>query len=245
MENKFIVLIKKFNEIKNMSWVQTYRSGPTGVGATFEQLLGKAKENFSIPDFRDVEIKTKRYNTNRPYSLFSSEPDGTYMFETDRLRKTYGYPSKQNKRFLVLNNTISVKSLTKIGDFRFKLKIDRMKQKIILVILNISNEVIDTQTFWEFNTLRTVLERKLKYLAIIKAYSKFIKETEYFKYDSIRIYKNVSFNKFIDLLEQGKIVINFKIGVFTDEHRFGQTHNHGTSFHIYESDLKNLYDSMY
>ena len=35
------------------------RDGPGGVGYTFENLLGKAEENFPIPDFKGIEIKTK------------------------------------------------------------------------------------------------------------------------------------------------------------------------------------------
>ena len=54
-------LYSRFEDIKKMGWVKSLRKGDTGIGKTFEELLGKTEENFEFPDFEGIEIKTKRY----------------------------------------------------------------------------------------------------------------------------------------------------------------------------------------
>ena len=50
------------------------------------------------------------------------------------------------------------------------------------------------------------------------------------------------FNTFINLLYDGTISINIKIGIYKDGPRVGQTHDHGTSFEIFLSDFEKLFD---
>lgn len=242
MEKAFNILEKKFNEIKKVTWVKSTRKGHVGIGKTFEDLLGKEEESFSIPDYHGIEIKTKRFNTRQSLGLFCAEPDGKEMFESERIRLKYGYPSKTFPQFLVFNNNIRANKDRQIGNYKFSLKIDHNERAVFLVIKDLNNNVVDMETCWSFDLLQECLERKLKYLAVIKAYSKFENETEYFKYSKMTFYKNVIFEQFIKLLEQGKIFVNFKIGVFSGEYRFGHPHNRGTGFTIYEENIKYLYE---
>ena len=47
-----------FKQIKEKGWIQSKRKGPTGIGYTFEELLGKQEDNMPIADFQGIEIKT-------------------------------------------------------------------------------------------------------------------------------------------------------------------------------------------
>lgn len=49
------------------------------------------------------------------------------------------------------------------------------------------------------------------------------------------------FKEFLSLIEQGKIRINFKISVYREGERKGDTHDHGTSFEIQEENLQKLF----
>lgn len=49
---------------------------------------------------------------------------------------------------------------------------------------------------------------------------------------------------FFNLIEQGKIRITFHIGVFYSGKRYGQIHDHGTSFEIKEQDLDLLFNKI-
>lgn len=59
MDNNIIKLKKIFDGIANKGWIMSSQKGTSGVGITFEKLIGKNKENFEIPDFEGIEIKTK------------------------------------------------------------------------------------------------------------------------------------------------------------------------------------------
>jgi len=62
---------QKFIEIKNKGFVRSLRKGPTGVGYTFESLLGIKENNFATPDIQGIEIKTHRIGSNNLITLFT------------------------------------------------------------------------------------------------------------------------------------------------------------------------------
>ena len=221
MDNEFIKLKKEFEKIKEKGWIKSIRKGPTGIGKTFETLIGKEEESFSIPDYYGIEIKTRRNSTSEPVSLFCVEPDGEGMFESERIRLKYGYSSKKYPQFTVFNASIKSNAYTQIGNNKFILQINHSTKTLYLTSFNSSGKMIDKSTSWSFKLLQECLERKLNYLAIIRAYNKHVDGEEYFKYTKMTTYKNVIFENFIHLLEKGKIIVNFKIGVFTGSYRFG------------------------
>ena len=51
MTNNFDTLLQKFEEIKEMGWIKSLRKGPTGIGYTFEKLIGKDEDSLCCPDF--------------------------------------------------------------------------------------------------------------------------------------------------------------------------------------------------
>lgn len=88
MINTLDDFIREFTKIKDMGWVKTHRSGPTGVGKTLEDLLGIPENNRDEPDFGDYELKSCRINSQSMLTLFTRTPQpaksNTY------LRKIYG-----------------------------------------------------------------------------------------------------------------------------------------------------------
>ena len=50
-----------------------------------------------------------------------------------------------------------------------------------------------------------------------------------------------TFEKFINLLEQGKIRITFKVSIYKKGKKKGKNYDHGTGFDIKEEDLLQLY----
>ena len=236
-------LNKRFNEIKNLGWIEGTINGYCDVGKTFEKLIGNEQNDFEIPDYDGIEIKTKRSNINLYTTLFNCKPDGPYYMETERIKDEYGYPDKQHKQYKVLNNTVFCNQFTSIGNrYKFKLEIDRNNKKLYLGIYTLKEQLIEKKTYWDFDTLEEKLYRKMKTLAYIHAVKKYSNGKTYFKYKSIDFYKLKSFNEFIDTLEKGKIRVTFKIGIHKKGKKFGQTYDHGTGFDIKEEDLLYLYN---
>ena len=51
IDNSIVKLRRKFLKIRSMEYVKSVRNGNTGVGATFEALLGKDEDTLEKPDF--------------------------------------------------------------------------------------------------------------------------------------------------------------------------------------------------
>lgn len=243
LEKEIQQLQKEFKKIRNLEYVKSIRAGNTGVGATFEHLLGKEEDSFEIPDFGQIEIKTRRSYSKALISLFNAVPTGSSFYEVKRLRDTYGYRDPKERTLKCLNTIIFGNQLNPVGIFYyFGLKIDRKHQKLFLQIYNKQEKLIDETTYWDFDILEEKLIRKLSTLAVVKAWPNRIGEIEYFKYYKMNIYLLKGFSHFIDMLENGKIAIEFRIGNYYDEKKFGMVHSHGIAFAIKEDDLLELFD---
>lgn len=242
MTTKIDELKRLFYEIKNMGWIESENIRTGSIGRTFENLIGIPNNEFEIPDFDKIEIKTKTECSDSYTALFSCTPTGPHYHEVERLKDLYGYPDSKLKMYNVLNTSVYSKYKSKVGlNFFFELKVDREKEKLYLLIYDKQKNLIENQVYWDFDILEEKLYRKLKYLAFVKAKKKICDEKKYFKYYNMKFYKLTDFDTFIDLLDAGIIRISIKIGVFRDEQRIGKIHDHGTSFCIQEKDLNKLY----
>ena len=247
MEKQIKKLNEEFVKIKKMGWVKSVNRGSNGVGFTFESLLGIQKNELEIPDYNGIELKARRYNSTSYIILFSCKPEGRYYHEVERIKEKYGYPHSIFKEYKVLNNSVYANKKNKIGQkYYFKLEVSRKNERIYLLIYDINKKLIEREVYWEFDALKEKLYRKLKWLAVVKAYSKrcCLEQTEYFKYDEIKIYYLKNFETFIRLLESGTIRVNFKLNIETSAEKLGRIHDHGTSFDILEKDLVLLYNKF-
>lgn len=242
--NKEIENLKnKFNEIKNIGWIKSKYKDTGSIGVTFEKLLGIEENYFEIPDYNGIELKTKSAYSNSYTNLFNCKPTGLHYLETKRLKELYGYPDKVLKKFKVLNTSVTATKKNKVGLwFYFILKVDNNLKKIFLLVYDTSNKLIENCVYWDFDILEEKLYRKLQTLAFVKALVKQKNNQKYFKYYDIKFYKLKNFETFINLIENGIIRINFKIGIFKSGEKLGHIHDHGTSFNINECDLTKLYN---
>ncbi len=243
LEDNIAMLKEKFNEIRRLGYVKTVRKGPTGVGATFEALLGKEEESFEIPDYYGIEIKTKRAYSKSYISLFNAVPTGSTFHETKRLRDNYGYPSKRDKHLKRLYAEVFCNQVTKVGLwYYFELKIDAENNKLILIVYDYKKEIIDESTYWDLDILKEKLERKLQILALIKAWTNNIDGIEHFKYFKMNIYTLKDFNSFIKALTNKKIKITLKIDSHVEPNKYGMADEHGVGFAISEEGILDVFD---
>lgn len=243
MNEDICYLYKKFDIIKKRGFIKGVGKGNDSIGRTFENLLGSEENNLEIPDFGEIEIKTKKSTSKSYIGLFNMTPSGKYYHEIERLRDRYGYMDSKNKKYKVLNCSIFSNKRTFVGIYyQFMLKVDRKQERIYLCIFDISGCLIEKDIYWDFDILKEKLFRKLKTLAFVKADRKIELGIEYFRYNYMKLYRLKEFNSFISLIENGIIRVSFKIGVFKSGKRCGQIHDHGTGFEIKECDLLRLYD---
>lgn len=245
IKQNFNELYNKFIRIKKQGWIETKRTGTTGIGYTFESLLNKKEENFPIPDYKGIEIKTMHKYSKRNIHLFNATPDGDFLFPIKRILNILGYPDKSNPEYKVLNISLSTNKYTNIGYYKkVKLYVNRKEEKIDVIAIDNKGRDLEVRISWSFNLLKERLSLKLNYLAIVEAESKIINNKEYFHYNKICFYQLKDFQTFLSLIEKGDIVITFKIGMFKSGNRVGQTHDRGTDFSIKEEKIKYLYKHL-
>ena len=244
MIDDLISLRDKFEKIKKMGWIESMRKGTTGIGYTFEWLLGKPEESFPIPDYGSIEIKTRYKNSKRDITLFNATPDGDYLFPIKRIYERFGIKDKEYpncKKFYA--NISTIPHYTGIY-YKFKLVVDEDEEKIKILVIDNNNKCIDPKISWSFQFLKEKLERKLKYLALVKAECYCNIEKQFFHYYEITFYMMKNFNTFIDLLKKGIIKTTFMIGFYKSGPKFGEMNNHGVGFDIAEEDLPKLFHKV-
>lgn len=214
MEENINNLIKKFNKIKNLGWVKSERKGTSGIGYTFEKLIGKKEDNFFLPDFQGIEIKTKRNFSKGYLTLFNLTPDGDYLFPIEYIKNKYGYSDKEIPNQKIFQYSVSNENKASFMNRFFKLKVDYNNQKIGLEIVNLLDYSKDTSISWSFKEIKERLYNKTSYLAIVKTNIETKNEVDYIRYYDMKIYKLRDLSTFIKPIENGTIRITFKIGIF-------------------------------
>lgn len=219
--------IREYTKIKEMGWIRTHRSGPTGIGKTLEDLLGIPENNLGEPDFGEYELKSCRLDSQSMLTMFTKAPQpakaNTY------LRRKYGYSSNAyDNDEKVLHSALTAARFVPIADTGNFLKIVCDDDKISIASQNEIEHV-----FWNRATLRRAFEKKYKNKFVYaKAESRGSGSNEEFHFVEAYEVSGFDYDAMIDLLEQGKIFVDLRIG----QHPDGRTHDHGTGFRIRESD---------
>lgn len=213
--------IREYCKIKEMGWVKTHRSGPTGIGKTLEDLLGIPENNVDGPDFGDYELKSCRLNSNSMLTIFTKTPQPKGAANT--LRLTFGYSSNAYENDeKVLHSTLSAERFVSIADTGHKLKIICSDSKISIVA-----EDKKEYAYWTRDELRKAFEKKYKNKFVYaKAESQGTGANEQFKFVEAYEVSGFNYDAFVSLLEQGKIFIDLRIGQYHGGAKNGQTHDH-------------------
>ena len=228
--------IREYRKICEIGWITTHRAGPTGIGKTLEDLLGIPENNIDGPDFGDYELKSCRLDSNSMLTMFTRAPQparaNTY------LRLKYGYSSgAYDNDEKVLHSTLSADRFTPIADTGHKLKIWCDVDGIYIL----SEDGVEN-VFWSRDALKKCFEKKYKNKFVYaKAQSRGSGASEQFKFVEAYEVSGFDYEAFIDLLEEGKIYIDLRIGQYHNGPNKGKTHDHGTGFRIKEIDQPRLF----
>ena len=242
MNSDILALKEKLDKIKNLGWIECENKNKSVTGKTLENLLEINPDNFEIPDYNTVEIKSKVSKRENYIDLFCATPD-SYVLETKRLYDKYGYIDSNN--YKILNFVLYGEFLKPINnEYSAKLRIDYKNKKVIMEIYNKDNELIDNLSSWSFELLEEKLCRKLNYVCLVEGDKKFSHNVLYVRYDKYKFYKLKKFSNFIRLLKRGQIRISFTLGVYKSGSKSGKMHDHGTQFSIRKENIKLLFDEI-
>lgn len=245
MHNNFYQLLEKFKKINSMEWINVPRSGYGENGLLFEELLGIRRNDLSIPDYNDIELKVQSKYSYFPITLFSLSFDGPEPMALQAFVSRYGaYDSKYtNSKIIYIK--LNTSTFTYWGkSLKMKLHCDNNKKRLLVHVAHSNGKTIELKSYWDYETLFTTIRRKASNLCIVENETRMICSVKQIRYTDISFFKLSSYDKFIEGLNSGKIFVQIKYGIYKNGPRAGRPYNHGISFQIYLSDLNYIYEPI-
>ncbi|MDE2698016.1 MAG: MvaI/BcnI family restriction endonuclease [Gemmatimonadota bacterium] len=215
---------KKLLEIRDRGYIETSRSGTTGVGKTLEDLLDVKENNISSPDLGRIELKSRRYNQVVPITLFTFNKRSWKIKRIDAIRE---YGSRHKNGRLGLYYLMSLKP-NSAGLF-LNVEEDEVS------VRSIDGTIIAS---WNLDEIVKRFNKKVSSVLLVKASVETRFGKEHFWFNSAKLCsggtsKSILRSQFID----EKFLLNIRM----HEKEKGKVKDHGTGFRINENDLDEFY----
>ncbi|KOY76034.1 R.MvaI [Apilactobacillus kunkeei] len=213
-------------------WYKSHRNGPTGIGKTFEDLLGKQEDNLPLPDFHDIELKAHDNDMDSNITLFTKSPN-IPKSANDLLRDLYGYKNDTNVKELHVS-VKSTKQFNSKSNHYFQICDNPDKKAVTLEVFDDKGNRCsnDISIEWSYDSLENSLNNKLKTLAIIQASSQKYNGDVYYSYESIKIIHGFNLKSLLSALKDDKLIIDLRLGAYKSGKNAGKKHDHGTGFRL-------------
>lgn len=235
---------KDFLVIKEKGWIPSNRTHDTGIGKTFEDLMGIVENNNFLADYKGVlELKSSRELAQGMVTLFTKSPSHPKSVNSV-LREKYGNPDDEADCMKTIHTTVSTSKFnTFVMKYGFKLEVDEKSKKIFLLVKDLKKgQIIDTEIYYTFEDLRSIIENKCRYIVYITAETTEENGKELFHFKKAVLLTGLTFEKFIKLVKEGSIVYDIRIGVYRSGKNKGKTHDHGSGFRFQKHNLNKVFD---
>lgn len=235
-------MIAHFHQVQAMGWVRSHRRNNTGIGKTFEDYVGVVENNLDEPDLFGFEIKSHREESSSYVTLCTKAPSFPRGANPYLLRK-FGTPNEDNPIVKRLHTSMFADHKnTHAGKYSFKLNNDRKSQEVRIEVYDLhTDELIDNSCGYSYAVLEKFFATKLKNLFYVSAERRYHEKVEEFNFTQAEIYLNPSFDRFLQLMDDGKIMYDIRMGSYQSGARIGKPHDHGSGFRIRPNDLPLLY----
>ena len=218
-------LLSRFDKFQG-TWVDSLRTGDTGIGYTLESLLGIQENNDMKADFLGIEIKSKRKKENQStahgkLNLFQQGPEWA--------SKKSAVERIQEIGLLNANGLYSCYSqvTTKPNNLNLALLPDASDLKVDLK----KNDVAIGH--WLNTTLEARLMEKHTRAVFVLASEKITKTRNAYCYDELIYCEQPSINRFMDLISKNQLVFEFTMS----QKENGSVRNHGYPWRLNREDL--------
>ena len=216
---------RKFYELKNQGFVKSLRRGSTGIGYTFETLMGLEENNLALPDIDGVEIKTHRDNANSMITLFTFNKNAWQMDQLEAIQK-YGSPNDEGRLGLYYTMSLAPNSA---GLF---LDVDSES----ISVRHTSGETI---AMWKLDSLVERFLQKIPALLFVSAHVEERGGSEHFHFYRAQLMRDTTKDLLSELFKTGALLVDLRL-------HDKETHarNHGTGFRVPEGKLHSLFNKV-
>lgn len=193
-------------------WVPSEVLADTGIGRTVESLLGIGMNDSPLPDYKGIELKSKRDKARVRNTLFTQAPDWTLskLKGSKAIVEKYGYiPTGYSHK--ALHVTLSSQAPNPQG---LGLSVNYDKEWLEANEFQL-NQVdgkfpkVNDVAVWTFLKLHERLLKKHNETFWIDVDTKIINQVEYFRVKTIEHTKHPLVPQFDTLLDQGNITVDF------------------------------------
>lgn len=222
-------LIAKIVKIKKKGFIKTNRIHDTGIGKTLEDLLCIKENNLRLPDVGEIELKAKRIDSQSMLTIATKTPQpkgiNRVLFEN--------YKYKDKKGCYRLHSTVYASRDNPQG-FRIILINDRLELK------NRKN----IEAYWPITLFQDVLKSKSDKILLVFAETEGERKSkeERFRFTEAYLLSDLNVDKFKKAIQDDKLKVDIRIGVYRSGKLKGRYHDHGTGFRINKRDFLYLYD---
>lgn len=216
---------QKFQELKDKGFVKSLRKGSTGIGLTFETLMGLDENNLAFPDIDGIEIKAHRNNSKSMITLFTFNRKAWQMNPLEAIRK-YGNYDENGRLGMYYTMSLTPNSA---GLF---LTIDTEK----ISVQHTSGEMIAT---WQLSTLAERFSQKIPALLFISAHTEERAGVEYFHFYRGQLMRDSTKELLSELFKTGHLLVDLRL-----HDKKTMARNHGTGFRTFEDKLPLLFKKI-
>ncbi|TAA71930.1 MvaI/BcnI family restriction endonuclease [Planococcus salinarum] len=213
-------LMELFENVSAQGFIENKKDGDTGIGFTFETLLGIKSNSSKTPDYKGIEIKCsrskkskeKRTSPSGKQTLFSLIPNWDTVSSRRGLIERYGVDDP-------LKNRTSIYCTIKIlpNSYGWNLEID--EESHIIYVCNRGQRVV----YYTMDDLRDALESKHRESVFITAETRLNgNNKEEFHYDSLTHCREVLFSEYLALIRENLAGLDFAIHM-----KDGKVRDHG------------------
>lgn len=221
-------LIKKLKEIEKMGFIKTVRPHDGGVGNTLESLLGIKENNIRLPDIGDIEIKAKRIDSSSMLTLASKSP----------------LPRGVNKLLFINYSHVAEDGIKKLYTTIYGSRINPQNFKVVFendnLVLQNKNNIL---AYWPVGLLFEGLKAKVNKILLVYAETRGEKGStnEMFHYAEAYMLEGIDLENVKEILRNGKLKFDIRIGADKNGKKIGVYHDHGTAIRISKQDYPKLY----
>lgn len=218
-------LLARFDDVSSKGWIQTQRAGDTGIGYTFESLIGIEENNDKRADFRGIEVKCKLAKNS------GSASGKTNLFQ-------------QGPEWI--DGRSAIHRLRAIGQYRddgayacySQVTVDRNNLGLALRPIESAAQIdllkhTEAIGKWPFALLQKRLEEKHSRAVFVKAASRVASAKVEYRYSELIYCERPSIERFVDLVGERRIVFEFLMRENPD----GSIRNHGYPWRLTHQSL--------
>lgn len=237
--------IKEFNRIKNLGFVENIKPNhhDGSAGNTFEHYLGVKENNLKDPDFLDFEVKTKKKKSSSWISLFTLKPDSPKSGDK-YMRDNFGINDEEYPQHKCFRTSLYAHRWSIVyGNFKYKVTNAKKENKIYITKADMDENILDKNVFWNYSSITQGI-KKLKNAFFVNYEVKKTGNKYFYKYTNATIFLDyIGDSNFYNLLDEGIIRYDNRLGIYRSGEKKGLLHNHGGGFRANPKNIDKLYKS--